>query len=190
MSVAVSAPVEGEFVRMGTGTDSQPARAFKVDNPAFFDLPQIIELFKRAFHGDDGEHDHFGVDPEEMRIYMRDHLTEPGYKGMQTWLYFFVVLEGGDFCGFIIGSYSPWPMCPNGCLLHIHVDKSGVSDTLITKAFGWAYGRGLRAISITNGSGIPDKVYQRWFRKYGKATVRGTMMDIDLEEGPNGRRTI
>ena len=187
MTAAVSASVEVD-IGMGAATRSQPAGAFKVEVPAFFDLPEIVALFDRAFHGKDGDHDHFGIDPEEMRVYMRDHLTETGYNGIETWLLFWVVLQDQEFCGFIIGSYSPWPMCPNGCLLHIHVDKSGVSDTLITKTFGWAYGRGLRTISITNGSGISDKVYRRWFRRYGKATVRGTLMNIDLEEGPNGRR--
>lgn len=190
MTAAVSAPVR-LVAEPGGEVASRPAHAFKVETPAFFEIPEIIELFRRAFHGEHGErYEQFGVDAEEMRIYLRDNILASGFHGLATWLQFWVVLHDGEFCGFIIGSYSPWPQCPNCCLLHIHVDKAGVRDKLVTKAFGWAYGNGLTTISICNGSGKIDKVYQRWFRKYGRAKVVGSVMRIDLTEGPDGKRPI
>lgn len=190
MSAVASAPVR-LVVNPGGDARAEPARAFKVENPEFFNLPEIVAMFRRAFNGEHGErYEQFGVDADAMRIYMRENILASGFHGLATWLQFWVVLDDGEFCGFIIGSYSPWPQCPNCCLLHIHVDKGGIRDMLITKAFGWAFSNGLRKISICNGSGKSDKVYQRWFRKYGSARVVGSLMEINLEDGPDGRSKL
>lgn len=185
LSVAISMPIERDRAEAIRPTASRRANAFKVELPSLFNTPAIVSLFERGFTG---THEHFGVDPEEMRVYTRDRILEPGYGGVPHWLNFWVVMKGQEFCGFIIASYSPWPQCPNVCLAHIHVDRPDVSDALITKAFGWAYGYGLTKVSICNASGKPDDVYMRWFRKYGRGSVKGSMMEIDLEDR-HGRRT-
>jgi len=156
------------------------AKAFKVELPAFFDEPQIADLFARAFGGDNAK---FDVDPEEMRRYMRANILEPGEDGVPHWLNFWVAhMPAHGFCGFIIGSYTPWPLCPNMCLSHFHVDVAACTEALLTKAFGWSYGLGRTTIALTNATGRSDAAHMRRFRKFATGHPVGTVINYDLTE--------
>lgn len=137
-------------------------------------------LFERAFLG---ENERFGVDPIELCGYLYDHVEDPGKdSSVDHWLNCWGVhhYESG-WVGFAIGSYTPWPLCPNPTLAFVYCERSDCREPLLTKAWAWAYGYGLRYISLSNGSGHSDESYQRLFRKFGHLEKTGSVMVCDLE---------
>ena len=154
--------------------------AFKVEQPWFFDAPEIVDLFTRAFTGENAR---FEVHPDEARTYAQQHISEPGHDGADHWLNFWTVHhEDAGFCGFMMMSYAPWPMCPNVCLAHFHCERADCREPMLTKAFAWAYSLGLTKVSITNFTLRSDAAHMRLFRKFGKGNVVGSLIVYDLED--------
>lgn len=184
MSMAVSVPVLGAGKPWGGPRASiAPARsthAFKVTDPEIFDLPGVVELFERAFSGGNAR---FDIDPEEYRIYLRDHITEPGFNGIDHWLHVWLAMGFGQgFLGFMIMSYAPWPACSNLCAGHFHVERPLKRSVLLDAALGWARSVGLNRVSLVNQTGASDRAYLRMTRPYGDARVVGSMIECDLKE--------
>lgn len=172
------------WVEPGGDIDPVPslAHAFKVEVPAFFDMPKVVDLFERAFTGENAK---FDADPEEMRRYLRDHITDPGDSNgipLRHWLNFWVAYhDDPGFCGFIVLTYAPWPMCPNLCAAHFHVEHRAARRPLLDKSLAWALKNGLTRISLINQSPVSDRGYLRITERYGKARVKGSHITCDLE---------
>lgn len=162
----------------------RPAHAIRVTQPAFFDLPEIKALFRRAFD-EGGNEARFDTSSADTLAYLKEHIRDPGEKGtgVDNWLVCFVVLhKDAGFCGFVIACYTPWPMCQNCCLAHFHLERGDCREALLNKAFGWAYGHGLTKISLTNATGRSDEAHMRLFRRFGRGKVNGSVIVYDLED--------
>ncbi len=150
-------------------------RSFRVENPAFFKMPEVVAMFDRAFTG---KNEKFEIDPNEMRRYLGEHIEDPSH-----WLTLWSAHhpERG-FEGFVLCTYTPWPLCPNLCVGHLHADVPYAREPLMNSVFDFAKASRIDSVTVTNGSGRSDALYKRLFRKYGKGTVIGSVIVYDLEE--------
>jgi hypothetical protein len=181
---AASVPADQVEVMGGNLPDrsARASHAFKVVLPSFFELPEIVAMFDRAFTG---ENSRFGLEPNSLRFYLRDHISDPGEIGppkIDHWINFWVALNADEkFCGFLVMSYSPWPMSPDLAAVHFFAESPGARRVLLDTSLRWAVGEGFETVAFVNQTGASDRAYARGARPYGKITSLGTMMRCKLD---------